>query len=124
MFKGRCAECNADARSKAFKSRPSGRDIPPVDERGLLFPFASESNNKICHACYLKNQRLRKRQRDEQLEEQRTLEGNSLKRLQMGENIDTSTTLVLDSDLPGTMLEQEGIAIATLCRLSQNASPQ
>ena len=42
----------------------------------------------------------------------------------MGENIDTSTTLVLDSDLPGTMLEQEGIAIATLCLLSQNASPQ
>jgi hypothetical protein len=125
MFKGRCAECNTDARSKAFKCRPSGRDIPPFDERALIFTFASDSNNKICPACYLKNQRLRKRQREEQQEEQQNFQqqGNrSLKRLQIDENIDTPTIgLVLDADLA---LKQEGIAIATLCLLSQNASLQ
>lgn len=117
--------CDAHWNSKAFKSRPSGRDIPPVDERGLLFPFVSESNNKICPACYLKNQRLRKRQREEQQEEGQNFQqqGNhSLKRLQMDENINTPTSgLVLEADLT---LEQEGIAIAALWLLSQNTSLQ
>jgi S-adenosylmethionine synthetase len=103
MFKGRCAECNTDARSKAFKSRPSGRDIPLFNERALIFAFASDSNNKTCPVCYLKNQRLRKRQREEQKEEQQNFQqqGNrSLTRLQMDENIDTPTIgLVLDADL-------------------------
>jgi hypothetical protein len=110
MYKAKCAECDAHWNSKAFKSRPSGREIPPLDERGLLFAFASDSNDKICHACYLKNQRLRK--------------GNSLKSLRIGENIDTDTTLLLESYLPRIVLEQEGIAIAALCLLSQNASLQ
>ncbi len=122
MYKAKCAECDAHWNSKAFKSRPSGRDIPPVDERGLLFAFASDSNNKICPACYLKNQRLRKRQRDEQQEEQQNFQNNSLKRLRIGENINDDIVLLLESDLPRTVLEQEGIAVAALCLLSQNAS--
>jgi hypothetical protein len=32
MYKGRCAECNAVWNSKAFRSRPAGRDIPVPDE--------------------------------------------------------------------------------------------
>jgi hypothetical protein len=124
MYKAKCAECDAHWNSKAFKSRPSGYDIPPIDERRFLFAFASKTNNKICHACYLKNQRLRKRQRDEQQEEQQNFQGNSLKRLRIGENIDADTTLLLESDLPKAVLEQEGIAVATLCLLSQNATFQ
>ena len=122
MYKGRCAECNSHWHSKAFKSRPAGRDIPPVDDRGLLFAFASDTNNKMCHACYLKNQRLRKRQRDEQQEEEQLLQDSSAKRIRMDENLDSDIALLLESDLPRTVLEREGIAVAVLCLLSQNAS--
>jgi hypothetical protein len=122
MFKGRCAECNAEARSKAFRSRRAGYDIPPVDDRGLHFAFASSTNNKICHACYLKNQRLRKRQRDEQQEQQQLLQDNSAKRLRTDENFNSEVDLLLlESDLPRKVLEQEGTAVAALCLLSQNA---
>ncbi len=123
MYKAKCAECGAHWNSKAFKSRPAGRDIPPVDDRGLLFAFASDTNNKICHACYLKNQRLRKRQRDEQQEEEQLLQDSSAKRLRMDENFNSDIIpVLLESDLPRTVLEQEGIAVAALCLLSQNAS--
>lgn len=125
MYKGRCAECNSHWHSKAFKSRPAGRDIPPVDDQGLLFAFASDTNNKMCHACYLKNQRLRKRQRDEQKdEEQQRLLDISIKRLRTDENFNSEVDLLLllESDLPRKVLEQEGIAVAALCLLSQNAS--
>jgi hypothetical protein len=37
MYKGKCAECNAEGRSKAFKSRRAGYDLPVVDERRLGF---------------------------------------------------------------------------------------
>lgn len=125
MYKAKCAECGAHWNSKAFKSRSAGRDIPPVDDRGLHFAFASNTNNKICHACYLKNQRLRKRQRDEQKdEEQQRLLDISIKRLRTDEkfNSEVDLLLLLESDMPRKVLEQEGIAVAALCLLSQNAS--
>jgi hypothetical protein len=66
MFKGRCAECNAEARSKAFKSRRAGYDVPGANERRLRLAFESAQNNKICKACYLKNYKALKQLRDEQ----------------------------------------------------------
>jgi hypothetical protein len=68
MYKGKCAECNAHWNSKAFKSRPAGYDLPGDGEQQLGFAFESASNNKVCHSCYLKNQRLMKRNRDEQVD--------------------------------------------------------
>jgi hypothetical protein len=121
MFKGRCAECNAVWNSKAFRSRPAGRDIPVPDECQLSFAFASPTNNKICESCYQKNWRQLKRQRDEQQEEQQLLQDNSAKRLRMDENLDSDIALFSESDLPREVLEQEGIAVAALCLLSQNA---
>ncbi len=121
MFKGRCAECNAEARSKAFKSRPAGRDIPPVNDRGLLFAFASNINNKICHACYLKNQRLRKRQRDEQRDEQQEeeqhLQDSSVKRLRLDEQ-ENSEHPMATTEVPAGVAEKEGIAVSVLLLLS------
>ena len=122
IYKAKCAECGAHWNSKAFKSRPAGRDIPVPDECQLSFAFASPTNNKICESCYQKNWRQLKRQRDNQQEEQQLLQDSSAKRLRMDENFNSDVTLVLESDLPRTMLEQEGTAVAALCLLSQNAS--
>jgi hypothetical protein len=70
----------------------------------------------------LKNQRLRKRQRDEQQEQQQLLQDNSAKRLRTDENFNSEVDLLLlESDLPRKVLEQEGTAVAALCLLSQNA---
>ncbi len=118
MSKGRCAECNAEARSKAFKSRPAGRDIPPPDECQLSFAFASPTNNKICEGCYQKNWRQLKRTRELHKEKK----SGSTKRLRLDENLDSDIVLLSESDLPESVLEQEGIAVAALWILSQNAS--
>ena len=40
----------------------------------------------------------------------------------MDENLDSDIVLLSESDLPESVLEQEGIAVAALCILSQNAS--
>jgi hypothetical protein len=122
MYKAKCAECGAHWNSKAFKSRPAGRDIPPVDDRRLHFAFASNTNNKICHACYLKNQRLRKRQRDEQRdeqqEEQQHLQDSSVKRLRLDEQENSHATAT--TEVPAGVAKKEGIAVSVLLLLSMS----
>ena len=60
FYKGHCAGCNAHWNSKAFKSKPAGRDLPPAEMRELQFAFESEKNNKICTSCYVRNSKLHK----------------------------------------------------------------
>lgn len=119
MFKGRCAECNSEARSKTFRSRRAGYDIPPVDERQLSFAFESVANNKICHTCYLKNQRLVKRDRDEKTD--RELVGAKMARLKENEEHDTVSVVVDNGEALEhvSLMEKEGTAISILLYLSK-----
>lgn len=118
MYKGRCAECNAHWHSKAFKSRPVGYDLPVADKRRLGFAFESATNNKVCHSCYLKNQRLMKRDRDEKdagkideakvarLDENSAVENANAEKVEVQENI--------------VVTEKEGTAILVLLCLSKS----
>ena len=117
MYKGKCAACNAVWNSKAFKSRRAGYDLPVASERRLGFVFESATNNKMCHSCYLKNQRQRKRDRDEK-EDRKTDEA---KMAQLDENdanvnVDVEELEVLEM---ADVAEKEGTAISVLLFLSK-----
>ncbi len=114
MYKGHCAECNAHWHSKAFKSRPAGYDLPVASERRLSFVFQSVTNNKICHSCYLKNQRQMKRDRDEK-EEQKIEEAKMARFL---EQKDANVVEELDVLEIVDVAEKEGTAILVLFHLS------
>jgi hypothetical protein len=118
MYKGQCAECGVTHKHKAFKSRRAGYDVPVATERCLAFAFESQTNNKICHACYLKNQRLKKRDSDRNSE---NIIGG--KRARLGENgavenvnIDVGEIEVRENVV---VTEKEGTAISVLLRLSK-----
>ncbi len=117
MYKGKCAECNAHWNSKAFKSRRAGYDLPVADERGLGFAFESVQNNKMCHSCYLKNQRQMKRDRDEK--EDRKIDEAKMARLDESDanvNVDIEKVKVLEM---ADVAEKEGTAISLLLFLSK-----
>ena len=86
-----------------------------ASERRLNFAFASASNNKMCHSCYLKNQRQVKRDRDE-------IEDDEAKRVRLGENdsnvnVDLEEVEVLEM---ADVAEKEGTAILVLLCLSKS----
>jgi len=118
MYKGKCAECNAEGRSKAFKSRRAGYDLPVVDERRLGFAFQSVLNTKICGSCNQKNFRLLKRERDGNKD--RRQDGAKMARLDEGnaaENVHIIDEVgMLEEDGGGTSIE--GTAISVLLHLS------
>ncbi len=117
MYKGKCAECNAHWNSKAFKSRRAGYDIPVASERRLAFAFENATNNKMCHSCYLKNQRQRKHDRDEK--EDRKSDEAKMARLDENDanvNVDVEELEVLEM---ADVAEKEGTAISVLLLLSK-----
>lgn len=70
IYKGRCAGCGASWNSKAFKSKPSGCELPVAEERMLAFAAENETNNRACKKCMKKNRDLltAKRAREEERE--------------------------------------------------------
>jgi hypothetical protein len=119
MFKGRCAECNAEGRSKAFKSRRAGYDLPVASERRLRFAFESASNNKLCKACYLKNYKALKHSRDERSSEC----ASEVKKAKMdekdaGENLSINVDEI-EGQEKADVTEKEGTAISVLLCLSK-----
>lgn len=127
MFKGRCAVCNAEGRSKAFKSRPEGTTIPPITERALEFFFESVVNNKICKSCYDKNYKLlkkrkeaRQRKREEEVVDNVQSEGNKKRHMdeEQEEDFCVEISLVESQDEEQQQMnEKEGIAIQVLTNL-------
>ena len=121
MFKGRCAVCNAEGRSKAFKSRPEGRAVPPITERALEFSFESAVNNKICKSCYNKNYKLlqkrkeaRQREREEEVVDNVQNEDNKKRHMEeeQEEEFCVEISLVESQDEEQQQLnEKEGIAL-------------
>jgi hypothetical protein len=115
MYKGKCAECNAHWNSKAFKSRPAGYDLPVASERRLGFVFKSAANNKMCHSCYLKNQRQMKRDRDEK-EGQKIDEAKMVRLDDANVNVHVEELEVLEM---ADVVEKEGTAVSVLLYLSK-----
>ena len=117
MFKGRCAECNAEPRSKAFKSRRVGYDIPLAGERRLGFAFESAQNNKICAGCYLKNYKALKQFRDEKSSD---VSGAKKLRLDKNDAAQNENIGVEEIEVLGNaeVTEKEGTAISVLLCLS------
>ncbi len=119
MYKGHCAECDVTHKHKAFKSRRAGYDVPVATERCLAFAFESPANNKICHACYLTNQRLKKRVSDRNSE---NVVGG--KKARLGENgaVENANVDVEEIEVQENVevTEKEGTAILVLLCLSKS----
>jgi hypothetical protein len=49
-YRGRCAKCGAGKKSTNMLARPSGLPIP--DDVSEVLPFVSQTNCRLCFACY------------------------------------------------------------------------
>ncbi len=50
VYKGRCAKCGAGKNSSRMLARPAGMPIP--DDISEVLPFVSQTNCRLCFACY------------------------------------------------------------------------